>query len=55
LERRIRELTSQQPYQELQHVLRQKEAVETENADIKKRLASVLSMIQPVFSQQHIG
>jgi hypothetical protein len=48
LERKIRELTSQQPYQELQHVLRQKELVEAENADIKKRLASVLALIQPV-------
>lgn len=48
LERRIRDLTSQQPYQELQHVLRQKEIVEAENIDIKKRLASVLSLIQPV-------
>lgn len=51
LERKIRELTSQQPYQELQHVLRQKEIVETENAEIKKRLASVLSLIQPVVGQ----
>ena len=48
LERKIRDLTSQQPYQELQHVLRQKEIVEAENAEIKKRLASVLSLIQPV-------
>jgi hypothetical protein len=55
LERKIRELTSQQPYQELQHVLRQKEAVEEENVDIKKRLASVLSMIQPVLGQQQFG
>lgn len=47
LERKIRELTSQQPYQELQHVLRQKEIVEAENVDIKKRLASVMSLIQP--------
>jgi hypothetical protein len=52
LERKIRELTSQQPYQELQHVLRQKDAVEAENADIKKRLASVLSLIQPVLHGQ---
>ncbi|KAH8762874.1 hypothetical protein F5882DRAFT_415486 [Hyaloscypha sp. PMI_1271] len=51
LERRIRDLTSQQPYQELQHVLRQKEAVEAENADIKKRLASVLALIQPILGQ----
>jgi hypothetical protein len=48
LERKIRELTSQQPYQELQHVLRQKEMVEAENADIKKRLSSVLALIQPI-------
>lgn len=54
LERKIRELTSQQPYQELQHVLRQKEAVELENVEIRKRLASVLSIIQPVLGhQQH--
>lgn len=55
LERKIHELTSQQPYQELQHVLRQKEAVQAENVDIKQRLASVLSMIQPVLSQQQFG
>jgi len=52
LEQKIRELTSQQPYQELQNVLRQKELVENENADIKKRLASVLSLIQPILGQQ---
>jgi hypothetical protein len=51
LERKIRDLTSQQPYQELQHVLRQKEIVEAENADIKKRLTSVLSLIQPIIGQ----
>jgi len=32
-------------------VLRQKEAVEAENADIKKRLASVLALIQPILGQ----
>lgn len=47
LERKIKDLTSQQPYLELQHALRQKEAVETENVEIKKRLNSVLSLIQP--------
>jgi uncharacterized protein (UPF0262 family) len=52
LERKIRELTSQQPFQELQHALRQKEAVEAENADLKKRLVSVMSLIQPVMGQQ---
>lgn len=48
LERKIRELTQQQPYQELQSVLRQKEIVENENAEIRKRLAGVMSLIQPV-------
>jgi thiamine pyrophosphate-dependent acetolactate synthase large subunit-like protein len=51
LERKIRDLTSQQPDQELQQVLRQKELVEAENSDIKKRLASVLSLIQPILGQ----
>lgn len=52
LERRIKDLTSQQPYQELQHVIRQKEAVEAENAEIKKRLASVLALITPLLGHQ---
>lgn len=52
LQATIRDLTSQQPYQELQNVLRQKELVEAENADIKRRLASVLALIQPILGQQ---
>lgn len=51
LERRIQELTSQQPYQELQAALRAKEAVEAENADIKRRLATVMAMLEPIISQ----
>jgi hypothetical protein len=51
LEQRIRDLSSQQPYQELQHVLRQRELLEAENADIKKRLASVLALIHPILGQ----
>lgn len=48
LERRIEQLTAQQPYQDLQHVVRQKEAVEAENEDIKRRLASVLGTLQSI-------
>ena len=48
LERRIQELTSQQPYQELQNVIRQKEAIQVENDEIKKRLASALTVLQPL-------
>ncbi|KAI1093460.1 hypothetical protein F5B19DRAFT_450483 [Rostrohypoxylon terebratum] len=52
LEKRIQELTSQKPYQELQAVIQAKEAVEAENAEIKSRLAAIMSMIQPVLSGQ---
>jgi hypothetical protein len=48
LEKRIQELTSQQPYQELQTVIRQKDAIQAENDDIRRRLESVLSVIQPI-------
>lgn len=48
LERKIQELTSQQPYQELQHLLRQKDVVEAENEDIKRRLHSIIGIIQPI-------
>ncbi|KAI1825099.1 hypothetical protein F4861DRAFT_213761 [Xylaria intraflava] len=49
-ENRIRELTSQEPYQELQKVIRQKEAVEAENAELKANMASIVAMIQPFLS-----
>ena len=52
LERKIRDLTAQQPYQDLQHVIRQKEIVEAENEEIKKRLNSVVSILQPLLSGQ---
>ncbi|ODH48971.1 hypothetical protein GX48_04904 [Paracoccidioides brasiliensis] len=48
LEQRVQELTSQQPYQDLLKALSQKHAVEKENEDIRRMLASVLAMIQPV-------
>ena len=50
LERRIQELTSQQPYQELQNAIRQKELVEAENAEIKRCLESVMDLIHPILS-----
>ncbi|OIW27572.1 hypothetical protein CONLIGDRAFT_619148 [Coniochaeta ligniaria NRRL 30616] len=50
LQRQIHELKSQQPQLELQAALRAKEDVESELLDIKRRLASVVSMIQPILS-----
>ena len=52
LERRIHELTSQQPYQELQEVIRQKDAIQAENVEIKRRLTSILHIIQPLVGAQ---
>jgi hypothetical protein len=48
LNQRIRDLENQQPYHDLQVVLQEKNAVQAENADIKKRLESVLGIIQPI-------
>ena len=48
LEKRIQELTSQQPYQELQAIIRQKDAIQAENDEIRRRLESVLAVIQPI-------
>lgn len=48
LERKIQDLTTQKPYQELQHVAQEKELIEAENEEIKRRLASVLNIIQPL-------
>ena len=55
LEARIRELTSTQPYQEIQNILRQKELVELENADIKRRLAAVIDLIQPILANNSVA
>ena len=54
LEQKIRELTSQQPYQDLQHVVRQKELVEAENEDIK-RLNSIVAITQPLVNGQVVA
>ncbi|KAI4141001.1 MAG: hypothetical protein L6R39_005550 [Caloplaca ligustica] len=48
LEKKIRELSNQQPHQELQNVLKQKQLVETENVHIKKKLSAALSLLQPL-------
>lgn len=52
LEKRIHDLTTQQPYQELQAVIRQRDAVQAENIEIKRRLTSILHIIQPLVGAQ---
>jgi TolA-binding protein len=46
LNERIRELESSQPYRDLQAVISQKEAVQQENEDIKRQLASFVAVFQ---------
>ncbi|KAJ9663985.1 hypothetical protein H2198_000488 [Neophaeococcomyces mojaviensis] len=55
LERKIHELTSQQPYQELQSIIRQRDAIQAENEEIRRRLASVMSIIQPLMGAQGLA
>lgn len=55
LNARIRELESAQPYHDLQQAIRQKEAVQAENEDIKRRLATVIGIIQPLLGTQGLN
>ena len=48
LERRIQELSSQQPYQELQTILQQKKVIEQENKELRRSLTSISSIIRPL-------
>ncbi|KAL8649277.1 MAG: hypothetical protein Q9210_004496 [Variospora velana] len=50
LEKKIEELSNQQPHQELQTVLEQKQLIEKENVQIKKKLSAVLSLLQPLLA-----
>ncbi|KAJ3577265.1 hypothetical protein NPX13_g3303 [Xylaria arbuscula] len=47
LENKIRELTAQKPYQELQEAIRQKEAAEAKVEQLRSQMASVVAMLQP--------
>ncbi|KJZ77759.1 hypothetical protein HIM_02936 [Hirsutella minnesotensis 3608] len=48
LERRVAELTGLGPYRELQAAVHAKEAIERENADIKRQLAAVVDILRPI-------
>ena len=47
LEERIRELESQQPFQDLQSVVRSRDAVIAENEELKRRLHNIATLAQP--------
>lgn len=48
LESRVRELSSQQPYQDLQKLVAEKDRILAENDDIRRRLSTVLGILQPL-------
>lgn len=50
LEKQVEELTSQQPHRDLQEALRQKQAIQAENEDIRRRLGSVMAILQPILN-----
>ncbi|KAI1745587.1 hypothetical protein F4680DRAFT_402724 [Xylaria scruposa] len=54
LENRIRELTAQQPYQDLQVVISRKKAVEAKNLELRTHLASIVASIQPFLSDSSV-
>lgn len=55
LNARIRELESSQPYHDLQQAIREKNAVQAENEDIKRRLATVIGILQPLLGTQGLN
>ncbi|KAI4183092.1 MAG: hypothetical protein L6R41_005588 [Letrouitia leprolyta] len=55
LEKQVRDLKNQQPQQELQTVVKQKQLAEAENVQIKKKLTAALSLLQPLLGNQTGG
>lgn len=55
LEEKVRELTSQQPYQDLQAVIRQRDAVQADKDELKRKLAGVLQSLQSVLGDAGAG
>ena len=47
LNARIREYEQSSPFQELQAVVRQKEAILAENEDMKRKMGQIVAMLQP--------
>ncbi|OKL63901.1 hypothetical protein UA08_00847 [Talaromyces atroroseus] len=48
LERRVRELSSQQPYQDIHKLVSERNQIMAENQDIKRRLGAMMNILQPL-------
>jgi cell fate (sporulation/competence/biofilm development) regulator YmcA (YheA/YmcA/DUF963 family) len=44
---KIRDLEQSDPYQQLQGTIRQKDAIQAENEELKRKMAQVIALLQP--------
>lgn len=51
LERKVRELSSQQPFQDIQKLTAERDKVVAENQDIKRRLSAMMNLLQPLVTR----
>jgi hypothetical protein len=51
LERKVRELSSQQPYQDIQKLVSERDKIMAENQDIKRRLSAMMNILQPLMDR----
>ncbi|KAJ5135446.1 uncharacterized protein N7515_004724 [Penicillium bovifimosum] len=54
LEQQVRDLSSQKPYLDLQAVLRQNEAIRSENAELRQGLKAAMDIIQPLMAKSEL-
>ncbi|RHZ59592.1 uncharacterized protein CDV56_107411 [Aspergillus thermomutatus] len=52
LEQRVRELSSQKPFLDLQAALKQNEAIQAENRELKQGFKAIMDIIQPLVAKQ---
>ncbi|KAH8698506.1 putative bZIP transcription factor [Talaromyces proteolyticus] len=55
LEQRVRDLSSQQPYQDLQKLVAEKDTILAENEDIRRRLSTVMGILHPLLDRAGSG
>ncbi|GKZ63276.1 hypothetical protein AnigIFM49718_011346 [Aspergillus niger] len=55
LERRVRELSSQKPFLDLQAVLRQNEIIQAENREIRQGLKAIMDILQPLLGKHKLN
>ncbi|KAI9931887.1 hypothetical protein ASPWEDRAFT_494850 [Aspergillus wentii DTO 134E9] len=54
LEQQVRDLSSQKPFLDLQSALRQNEAIQAENREIRQGLKAIMDLVQPLLGKQEL-